>query len=648
MGSIVTADMITNVMQSVKRLNEKFDDLLAKVERTTYTKYNTVHIDNTNMKSFEIAPFDELPLGSPDMCLGTSEKPFSQITLNDTVMVKDSSIFLRVDDDRNPGIGSTNVSHTRPITAVDTQNVLDVIKSLTVNINDKNELILIDDYHFLCQASNSTVFMNLTKLMSSMIMFIQSLDERVLQHELIIDGENNHLNMGSSTSPTAESHEHINDISNQLLSTKADFDNYKKTITETLSNIKQATNHNTKKVNDLWGSVISVLKDSEAQLNQRDETLKQSIANYDNERVESELYRSNFNAILSTNDRRISTLESTSSGTYDLHCATDQCVINLKDDLNIVKQKMLSIENTVMDHAKRARNIDNVDKLVSNHIKTISQKIDQQHVDQSTNLIEHILSNKTTLNNIDVGMSNINTDFTTLQSSFISQKNEYIRQISNFANDKRQFEKYVKNGMQKFQTKMDEISGIMENHIKNTSSSVQSTTKHVNDIHSEIILLQDNLSVHQKNVAPTDKTTDSNQTNQNPNYIKTLLDQLESKNTRINTLEQAVLTMQADVEHIKNSFKIHATNNNSDPAGNTTQPAITTVESSAVNNKEICMTASQTDQPIDTTQCNSIEPAQLFEGSLPSNIQTIHTTPISETPRVFTTTTKRILNKPLP
>ena len=653
--------MVGNIIDSANTLEAKFDDLVENVQRNTYSTYKSVEIDNTEVSSFVIAPYDESEQvsGMPDMSIGTATNKFGKISLNDTIMIKDSSIFLKIPsqvssenpsflssddtlprgvDPTTPGMGMGMEMGCRQLNATDTQQIIDIIKSLNVHINNKSELIINDNFQFLCQGSNKQIYMNLTKLIASLVVFTQSLESRILQSELKDDLQNSR----STTSDVSNSS--VENIQSQLTDLVTKFESHKTKESENMSALKNISQTNTKKVNELWNSVLELISNTQNTVNTQIHTVSNEFKDFHEFKDRMQSCVENCESAITSNELRLNDVSKIAYSTYDLHCVSDTDIIGCKKDLLNLKQKLISIDNTVVDHSKRVRQMDNVDIQIKTQTTAIFQKLDTQQNELSVKLIDSTNNNEKVNNEFLTFINELRDQLNDVNRLQDVYQKDYQSNIETITHSCDLFEVYVKNGLHSMNVQINEMKKNMTHHLDNASHAIDSTQKDLNQIHSNLKISNDT----------RDSITESHikgliaQSTSTTNEVNILTSKLEIKDTKIQQLEQIIIDIQKDVQLLKSTSPYTISETSNVPPSDVvvknistrhlTQPASDT----ATHTWDQHPDAQNHKEPLNFEEESGNNKSELFKGSLPKQNQPVDPTSAG-IPKVFTTSTKRLI-----
>lgn len=480
--SIVTADRVDQVAAANAQLQLRFDQLLSNVERQTYTSYKSAEIDNTDLTTFRITPLEHgrLPLGAPSIQIGTSERPFAEVRLNDRVLVKDGSLFMKTTTPSGvagaaSGVNVVGDGH-RGMNAVDRQRVLDVVKSLTVSINQRNELMLHDDFQFLSQASSSEVFLNLTKLLSSVVVFAQSLDDRLLQREVAATAT-------ETAAPEADPSLHLGD---ELAALKVRLDGYQRIMEVNLGDLKQLSQSNTRKVDELWSSVLTTVGDSTKRLELECARVDADLEKSECGLQEATAFHADARSALADHRRRLGIIETSAHSTYDLCCANDRTLLDQRGALGELREKVASLENTVVDHSKRAAQMDNVDLQISGTMSALAQRFDEKHAELRAELRALYELHQQGIEGVQGDIGELGARVEHLTEAQGVHFKEYEGKLGSVEDNASAFEEFVREGVRNMHNQVEEGRRVVQKQIRNASTEISQTSRLALEVRAEL------------------------------------------------------------------------------------------------------------------------------------------------------------------
>tara|TARA_B100001287_G_scaffold276791_2_gene289505 strand:- start:775 stop:2814 length:2040 start_codon:yes stop_codon:yes gene_type:complete len=566
-SAIITTDILNKIIEDNKQISNKCENLLEEIKDTKKEcNFESVILDNNDPYQFSIIPKTQrvastdipesstvqLNIGGSGSTEGSDK--FKKILINDFLLLQNDNIYVK----------NTASKQLINVDAIHIQKVLDTLRNIDIKQSLSGEnFFLNDNYHFISISSQKQIYLNQSKLIISLLIYIKYVESQLIQKSLTWESQQ----AGDLKCPTAGTFKNKNDskevtkevtkedlsnLTNQFDNVIANLDN---DIVDCRSSIKEVQiilKDSNKKINQLWDSVLNEIAKSQKTFLSNRGSIEKSLKEFEQYGNDFTNFKSVTNTKIEDFQKNIKNTEDSLKNHLNDYSQQKVKVTELDKTSKLFDSKLKLLNNIVVD------NSNNVKQLHSHHDKIIEQinnlkstaAIDNQHF---KNDLEEVRKNfEKSIENLNGNIKNISQQTMNLNNlnkqnndTNNSQINMLLKKIDEIDNNQRHSVLSTNN-------RLSELTDNFEKHLNSTNLSLNKAQSNFHDLTEKFVKNNGEFSVSigEKIESLQNDYNSSNSTIQSlrellkhkDSQISTLTDNIDALNSKMSALEQTLVS----------------------------------------------------------------------------------------------------------
>ena len=540
-STVITSDMLNRIIKENEDITKRCDKLMDELnDSKLMARYNSVIIDNSSTNMFQILPKNDSSKEShlkPDFKIGSKENIFSRINFNDVFLIEDNNAYIKQ---------SPLNENCESIDALNTQKILDVIESLNIKVTSNEDLVLEDPYHFMSLSSRKDIFFNQTKFMISMLVYVKSLDSRLLSNEI----KSKNGTTSDSENEVALKNELI-ELTEQFESVIRGFDTKIKNNNVSISKLNSVFSNCNDKVDQLWDSIVKEVQKANKTFENQKLELKTEISTFKESKQKYDTFQTCTEDNISCMQERLSESEDSIKNMVNQNCEKDSKMSNVESSLKEFEEKLKLLNSIVIDHSKRVSMIDNIDKVIQNNFNEMNSYIqhNNEEVDSKFSKFNENTSNE--IINLVTKIGEINMDLSHHKKSTNKNVDDISTKISQLVQKINEVDTHQKHAVISTNNRFSEMTENFRQHLQNTTESVSSSYKHIDNLNSEVKKNNQEMSIEMARKIDDLVNKNVGQTQ----LINKLTNNLQTKDHEIETLNTNISLLKKQFAELKNTVE---------------------------------------------------------------------------------------------
>lgn len=542
-STVITSDMLNRIIKDNDEITKRCDKLIDEIDDSKQmARYNSVIMDNSNTNMFQILPktvSSNESISKPDFKIGSKQNNFARINFNDVFLIEDNNAYIKQNHlDEN----------CESINALNTQKILDVIDSLSIKVTSNEDLVVEDPYHFMSLSSRKDVFFNQTKFMISMLVYLKSLDSRLVTNEIKSKNENG---TGSDSETEVALKNDLIELTEQFELVIRGFDAKIKKNNVSISKLNSVISNCNDKVGQLWESIIQEVHKANKTFDHHKLELKTEISTFKESKGKYDSFQTCTEDNISCMQQRLCESEDSIKNMVNQNCEKDSKISSVESSLREFEEKLTLINSIVVDHSKRVSLIDNIDKVIQNNFNEMNNYIQNNNeaVDSKFSKFNENTSNE--ILNLVTKNREMNLDLSHYKESTNKNVDDISSKISQLMQKINEVDTHQKHAVISTNNRFSEITDNFRQHLQNTSDSVSSSHKHIDNLNSQVKKNNQELSIEMARKIDDLVNKNVDQTH----FINKLTNNLQTKDHEIETLNTSISMLKKQFAELKNTVE---------------------------------------------------------------------------------------------
>tara|TARA_Y100000389_G_C17466092_1_gene525689 strand:- start:372 stop:2543 length:2172 start_codon:yes stop_codon:yes gene_type:complete len=545
-STVITSDMLNKIISDNEQMKNRCDDLIKEIDHEkSICKFKSTIIENNNSNFFQILPKvvkndEENVSQGVDLNIGSQQFPFSRVLINDFFMIHNNNTYVKqIHDD----------SHTKLLDALTTQKILDVIQSLNIKSTPNEDLVVEDPYHFMSLSSRKELFFNQSKFMISLLVYLKSIDSRLLTSETK-NSTGGTFEPSSGSESDIVSKKELIELTEQFDSVIRDFDTNVKKNAFSIQKLNGLYTDCSTKVNQLWESVLNEVQNANSTFETQQCHMNSEINHFKESRQKYDEFQNCTEENICCMQDRINGSEESLKNIVNNNNNNHTKINKLESVLQECEEKLTLINNVVIDHSKRVSVIDNIDKVIQNNFNDVNSFVQQHNeaVDSKFSSFNENTSNE--FINLLTKIGEVNNDLSSYRNITKENMEGISKTISQLVTKLNEIDTHQKHSAISTNNRFSEINDNFRQHLQNTTESVTTSFQQIENVNSQVKKNNQDLSVEMSR-----KIDDLiNQNRGQTQHINKLNSKLQQKDEEISTLNEDILSLKKQFAEFKNVF----------------------------------------------------------------------------------------------